>query len=263
MSNESHFALSTLFPKGCCSPSAVKSRELPSAETTTIPTPALAVASQGYLLGFSASLWLLSCNLFCVLNEENPLSKSSSESYRANTPILLFFRRTEAQRVSAAPELEPGPEPGPGAAPPASLPGRTPARRSTWLGGGRRRAAAGGSCGGAGRARAGRPRTPRPAPRAWPRRGRSSEGSRLLTTRTPLSPRDPAAPAPGRSEQEKRPRLGFPSSLDPGQCVRSAGGHLAPSPAPPSPRWRLRGSLPSERHRAFSGLRPRGRYCRP
>lgn len=192
--------------------------------------------------GFSGSLWLLSCNPLCVLHQEKLLSKSPSESNRANIPTLFSPESRGSVRtgVSLPPRVDPGP-------------------RSTWLGGGGRRAAVEGSCGGAGRAGAGRPRTRRPARRAWPGGGRSSEGAPRLAALAPLSPPDPAAPAPGRSEQ-----LAFIPSLDPGQCLL---GRRLPGPGRAPLALRLRSSgrpregMPYGCHWTVSGLRLRPWVC--
>lgn len=139
----------------------------------------------------------------------------------------------------------PGFETGPGAEPPATLPGRTRPGGSTWLGGSRRQAAAAGSGGEAGRAGAGRPRTQRPAPRAWPQHGRSSQTSSPSSAGAPLSRREPRSPRPGAEWTGGRGA----GVATPGFTRRLVQGRIV------GPRLHFPGCVPSPLHPLASSRR--------
>lgn len=206
--------------------------------------------------GFSGSLWLLSCNPLSVLNQENPLSKSSSESYRENIPILIFppetrgSERGSARRGSSRGPARCRPPPSQGGSWPGAVPGSAGA--AGWL----------------------RPEDPAKEPaesgpgslarRAQPlAHGPGVSAARRALCALPRGPfiaAGPSSPLPGAERAGEAAQLGFTPRLDPGQSVRSAGGRRVPRLRS---SWRPQRSLSSGCHWTFSGLRPRGRYGRP
>lgn len=205
--------------------------------------------------GFSGSLWLLSCNPLSLLNQENPLSESSSESYRENIPILIFPPETRgSERSSARRGSSRGPR-GAARLPPRADPGPAQylARRGPQAGCGRRILRRSRQSRGRAASHAA-PSPSRMAP-AWAQLGGRPAPGRAA----PLSPPDQAAPSPGRSEPEKRPNSASPRGWTPARvsAPQAAAASLLRS------SWRPQRSLSSGCHWTFSGLRPRGRYGRP